>query len=130
MFNFVQRAAGHAVLVDPKQVEGEVKNYLVPGEKIYLTFKELRDLIVFTQYRIIMVDVRGVGIQRGIKTIPYQSIQRFEIRTGAAVDINTELMIWVTYATDPTYVILFANGDKNLLKVQKIISAGIFLNEQ
>lgn len=127
MFRLFQRAAGNSVRVDVNKVRDSVNPYLVSGENIYMAFKAVRDMIIFTQYRIIIIDVRGVGIQRGVKSIPYHSIQRFEIRTGAAVDINTELMIWVGYATDPTYVIVFANGDENLLKVQKIIATGLLL---
>lgn len=127
MFRLFQRAAGNSVRVDVNKVRDSVNPYLVSGENIYMAFKAVRDTIIFTQYRIIIIDVRGVGIQRGVKSIPYHSIQRFEIRTGAAVDINTELMIWVGYATDPTYVIVFANGDENLLKVQKIIATGLLL---
>lgn len=130
MFNLLQRAVGHATRVDNEKVRDHVSRYMIPGERIYMSFQVLRDMIIFTQHRIIIVDIKGVGIQKGIKTIPYKSITRFEIRTGGAVDINTELMIWIGYGSDPTYVIMFAHGDDNLYKVQKIIASALLLGEK
>lgn len=127
MFKMFHRTVGHATRMKPSEVEKQVNHYLIKNEKIYMAFKMLRDIVVFTQHRILIVDVMGVGVKKGIKSIPYKSISRFEIHTSGAVDINTELMIWIGFPKEPQYTIVFASGDENLLKVQELLASAVLL---
>ena len=44
-----------------------------------LAFSLIRDLIVFTEFRLILVDKQGVtGKKTSYKSLPYRSISRFQ----------------------------------------------------
>lgn len=51
---------GNATDVNHEEVKQELANVLIEGEKIDLAFKLVRDLIVFTEYRLIIVDKQGL----------------------------------------------------------------------
>ena len=60
------------------KVEKDLGDILVPGEQVTLAFSLIRDLIVFTEYRLILVDKQGMtGKKTSYKSLPYRSISRF-----------------------------------------------------
>ncbi len=79
-----------------------MKDVLTADERIDLSFKLVRDLIVFTNKRLIIVDKQGVsGKKVEYKSIPYKSISRFSIETSGHFDLDTELKIWISSAELP-----------------------------
>ena len=51
---------GNASQKDIDKVEKELENILTPTENVELAFSLIRDLIVFTDGRLILVDKQGV----------------------------------------------------------------------
>ena len=50
---------GNATEANHEEVKQELASVLIPEEKINLAFKLVRDLVVFTDYRLIVVDKQG-----------------------------------------------------------------------
>lgn len=64
----------------------------MPGEQVTLAFSLIRDLIVFTEFRLILVDKQGVtGKKTSYKSLPYRSISRFSVETSGHFDLDAEL---------------------------------------
>ncbi len=51
---------GNASQKNVDKVERDLEDILVPGEQVTLAFSLIRDLIVFTEFRLILVDKQGV----------------------------------------------------------------------
>ena len=68
---------------------------LVEGEKVYCTFKSVRDGVVFTTKRIMVINVQGItGRKKDCTSLPYSKIQAFSIETAGMLDLDSELDLW------------------------------------
>jgi hypothetical protein len=80
---------------DPKPLAAEVAPMLVDGENVYLAFKAMRDSVVFTNKRLIAVNVQGLtGKKRDYSSLPYSKIQAWSIETAGRLDLDAELELW------------------------------------
>lgn len=76
------------------QVVGEL---LVENEQILASFSSMRDKLVFTNGRIIAVNVQGItGMKKDFTSIPYSRIQMYSVETAGTMDFDSELTIWVS----------------------------------
>ena len=70
-----------ATEIDSKEAEQVIEKILMAGEKIEQSYRGLRDLLVFTDKRIIFVDIQGItGKRRNFISIPYNKIYRNRIK--------------------------------------------------
>ena len=66
-----------------------------PGEVILSTFRGIRDGVVFTNKRLIAVNVQGMtGKKKDFTSLPYSKIQAFSVETAGVFDLDSELEIW------------------------------------
>ena len=69
---------GHASEVSFEKVQKELSPILVEGENLEKVFKILRDMFVFTNKRLVLIDKQGLtGKKVDFLTIPYSSITKF-----------------------------------------------------
>lgn len=116
---------GNASQKDSEKVEAQLENVLIPGEQVRLAYVLVRDLIVFTEKRLILVDKQGVtGKKTSYKSIPYRSISRFTVETSGHFDLDAELKIWISSATEPSEVLQF-NSDRNVVEIQQALAAAV-----
>ena len=88
---------GTASQVDPSALTAELAPVLVQGEAITVAFKVVRDLFVFTNLRLVLIDKQGVtGKKTDYHSIPYKSIVQFSVETAGRFDMDAELRIWVS----------------------------------
>ena len=88
---------GIASQINPKQLEEEFAPILINGEQITGAFKTVRDLFIFTQYRLIMADKQGITVKKvEYHSIPYKSISQFSVETAGHFDMDSELKIWIS----------------------------------
>lgn len=81
--------------IDRKPKISGVEEILVPGESIVSTYSTIRDYVVFTDKRIISVNVQGVtGKKKDFTTLPYSRIQLFSIETSGVFDMDSELELY------------------------------------
>ncbi|KRL72372.1 superfamily I DNA RNA helicase [Ligilactobacillus saerimneri DSM 16049] len=116
---------GNATDANHEQVAKELEPVLIEGESINLAYKLVRDLIVFTDYRLIIVDKQGVtGKKVDYKTFPYKSISRFSVETAGHFDLDAELKIWISGAPEPVQSLQFRK-DKHINEIQKALAEAI-----
>jgi hypothetical protein len=73
----------------------DVVNLFIPGEEIIGCYKEIRDYIVFTNKRIISVNVQGMtGKKKDYTSLPYSKIQVFSVETSGVFDLDSELELY------------------------------------
>ena len=72
-----------------------VQPLLVHGEGIQLAFKTVRDMVAFTNKRVIAVNVQGVtGKKKDFTSLPYAKVQAFSVETAGHFDLDSELELW------------------------------------
>lgn len=116
---------GNASQKDTTKVEEQLAAILIPGEQVELAFALVRDLIVFTEKRLILVDKQGVtGKKSSYKSIPYRSISRFTVETSGHFDLDAELKIWISSAVEPAETLQF-KSDRNVVEIQQALAAAV-----
>lgn len=79
--------------------ESMVEPILITGETPVFSYQGIRDGIVFTNKRVIVINVKGVtGKQKLFASLPYNKIQLYSIETAGVFDIDSELDIWFAAA--------------------------------
>ena len=69
--------------IAPQSLEGELKALLVQGEQVHLAFKGIRDSVVFTDKRLISINVQGItGKKRDYTSLPLSKIQAWSVETA------------------------------------------------
>ena len=67
----------------------------VEGEKIISTYQAIRDGVVFTNKRIMVVNVQGItGKKKDCTSLPYSKIQAYSVETAGHLDLDSELELW------------------------------------
>ena len=116
---------GNASQKDIEKTERELENILTPAENVELAFSLIRDLIVFTDKRLILVDKQGAtGKKTAYKSYPYRSISRFSVETAGHFDLDAELKIWVSSAEEPAETLTF-RSDKSVIAIQKALAEAV-----
>jgi Bacterial PH domain len=88
---------GNASEIDVGELQAEFSKVLAPGERIEKAYKLIRDLIIFTDKRLILVDKQGLtGSKIEYHSLPYRTITHFSIETGGHFDLDAELKVWVS----------------------------------
>jgi hypothetical protein len=93
---------GNASEIDIEHVREELTPIIGDSEDIQQVFKVVRDMYVFTNKRLILIDKQGLtGKKVDYHSIPYRAITQFKLETAGHFDLDAELKIWVSGQTDP-----------------------------
>ena len=72
-----------------------IRPLLISGEDVIAAFKSMRDGVVFTEKRIIAINMQGItGAKVDCTSLPYSKIQAFSIETPGVLDLDGELALW------------------------------------
>lgn len=91
--------AGDANLTNLREISvgnirPEVTMFLIPNEEIIQAFQTVRDQVVFTNKRILAVNVQGLtGKKISYFSYPYSKVQYFGVETAGGLDIDIELIL-------------------------------------
>ncbi|MEL0642157.1 PH domain-containing protein [Pseudoalteromonas aliena] len=112
---------GNASEVDDSDLEKILANTLIEGEQVEKAYKVVRDMFIFTNKRLILIDKQGMtGSKMEMVSIAYSKITKFSKESAGHFDLDAELKIWV--GSDPTPISKeFKSGD-NINDVYRIIS--------
>ena len=81
--------------VDPQSLAAELESLLVQGEQVHLAFRGMRDSVVFTDRRLISINVQGLtGKKRDYTSLPLSKIQAWSVETAGTFDLDSELELW------------------------------------
>jgi hypothetical protein len=113
---------GNVSEVEISSVEKDLEKIMTEKEKVEKAYKLIRDLMVFTNTRLILIDKQGVsGKKMEYHSIPYKSITHFSVETAGTFDLDAELKIWISSVPDP-FVKQFKK-DNSIFDVQKALAA-------
>lgn len=81
--------------VDNAEGQSMVAPMLIDGENIMSAFRTARDMVIFTNKRIISVNVQGItGAKKDFTSLPYSKIQAFSVETAGVLDLDCEMELW------------------------------------
>ena len=113
---------GNAGSIEKEKVEKDYEQILLTEEQVELGFKLIRDIFIFTNKRLIIIDKQGItGKKTEYLTVGYKSISRFSIETAGTFDLDAELKIWISSEQSPSIQKKF-NKSVNVYEVQKILA--------
>ena len=95
MIDFTNGALFKLSPCSPQEIGPAVGPIMIRDEVIIASFKAVRDFVVFTNKRLIAVNVQGLtGKKRDFTSLPYAKIQAFSIETAGNFDLDSELDLW------------------------------------
>jgi hypothetical protein len=113
---------GNASEVDAGKLQTEFAQVLGPGERVEKAYQLIRDMLVFTDKRLIFVNKQGLsGSKVEYLSIPYRSIIRFSVETAGTFDLDAELKVWLT--GDPAPITLQFNKKLSIYAVQTVLAS-------
>ena len=74
-----------------------INDFLIDGEEVIGAYKSVRDGVVFTNKRIIVINVQGLtGKKQDYTSIPYSKISTFSLETAGFFDLDAELELYMS----------------------------------
>ncbi len=71
--------------------------FLATDEEIIFFYRHTRDRVIFTDKKIIAVDVQGLtGKKKEFRMFPYSKITSFSVETAGTFDWDSDLKIWIS----------------------------------
>ena len=115
---------GNASEVNIENISKEFEPILIPGESIEKAFKMIKDMFIFTNKRLILVEKQLVGSKVDYLSIPYNNIQKFSKESAGILDLDAELKIWIKSEDQPIKK-QFGKGGNNINEGYRILSQHI-----
>ena len=113
---------GNAGAIETEKLQEKYGKLLIPSEEIEAGFKIIRDTFIFTNKRLILVDVQGLtGSKIEYFSVLYKSITRFSVETAGSFDLDAELKIWISGEQTPSVSKRF-NKKVDIYEVQKLLA--------
>lgn len=113
---------GNAFEVNIEEVNKEYANILAENENIERAYKLIRDMFIFTNKRLILIDKQGMtGKKVEYHSIPYKSITHFSIETAGHFDLDAELKIWISGTQAP--IEKQFNKSLNIYALQSVLAS-------
>ncbi|ALS24692.1 PH domain-containing protein [Paenibacillus naphthalenovorans] len=119
---FFDGLMGNASELNAVDLQKEYARILAKGETIEKGYKVIRDLFIFTNKRLILVDKQGLtGRKMEYHSVPYRSITHFSIETAGSFDLDAELKIWISGNATPIQKQF--NKSLNIYELQSVLAA-------
>ena len=83
--------------VDNNEFGSIINDFLIDDESVIGAYKSIRDGVVFTNKRIIAINVQGLtGKKTDYTSIPYSKISTFSLETAGFFDLDAELELYLS----------------------------------
>lgn len=93
----LQGLFGNASEVDARELQKDLDAVLIEGERVVRAFRIIRDLFIFTDHRLVLIDKQGLtGRKAEYHSIPYRSITHFSVETAGTFDMDAEMKIYIS----------------------------------
>jgi hypothetical protein len=93
---------GNASEIDINEVTEELAPIIGSSESVQQVFKVVRDMYVFTNKRLLLIDKQGLtGRKVDYHSIAYRAITQFKVETAGHFDLDAELKIWISGQEKP-----------------------------
>lgn len=112
---------GNASEVKAEDIQKEFSKVLASTERVEKAYKLIRDMFIFTNKRLILVDKQGMtGKKVEYHSIPYKSITHFSIETAGHFDLEAELKIYISSTALP--ISKTFNKSLNIYELQSVLA--------
>lgn len=93
---------------------------LIPGEEVLGSYTTVRDYVVFTNKRVIAVNVQGMtGKKKDYTSMPYSKIIVYSIETSGVLDMDSELELCFSGVGKVTFEFM---GSSDIVAIGQAIS--------
>lgn len=111
---------GRGSEIDPDELEEEFEAVLTEQEQLERAYKIVRDLVVFTNKRLLLVDREGITSKKqSFMSVPYKHIVLFSKERSGHFEKDAELKIWVKGNPEP--ITLSFDKDKSIHEVYQVL---------
>ena len=122
---FRDKPMENLIHIQDKDICKNARALLLEGETVVGAYKTVRDQVIFTSHRIIMVDMQGLtGTRQQIFVLPYRKVVHFGIQTAGFGDPMQASQLTVCFADEHEAKFGFI-GQEDLFRVANAISARI-----
>ena len=123
--SLLNKILGNASNVSVEELSSKYGRLLTDNENIELGFSLLRDVFMFTNKRLVLIDIQGLtGKKQEYLSLPYKHISRFSLETAGTFDLDAELKIWISSENTPTVSKRF-NKSIDIYEVQKYLAGKV-----
>lgn len=103
-----------------EEVINQITPLLISGECLISSYKTIRDFVVFTNKRVIAVNVQGItGSKKDFTSLPYSKVQAYSIETAGTFDLDSELEMYFSALGKVKFEF---KGTSDIVKIGQIIS--------
>ena len=118
---------GQGWVMDTAEVNEKYGKLLIDDEKIEVGFKIVRDCFIFTDKRLLVVDVKGLtGTKVEYISLPYKSIVGFSVESAGILSLSADLKIWIDSWGEP--IVKKFDKNTNIYDLQKCSQSTFFLS--
>ena len=115
-----QESSVFKLTLDKKPNLKIIEDLLVSGEDVIAAYSTVRDKVIFTNKRVIAVNIQGItGMKKDFTTLPYAKVQAFSVETAGAFDMEGELDLWFSSVGCIHFEFL---AGSNIKEVNRVIS--------
>lgn len=108
---------------DPASLMRDIQPLMVPNEQILGAYQAMRDYVVFTNMRVISVNVQGItGKKKDFSSMPYSKVSAFSIETSGTFDMDSELEMYFSGLGKVKFEI---TGASDIVQIGQLISSYI-----
>lgn len=106
--------------ISNEEVINQITPLLISGECLISSYKTIRDFVVFTNKRVIAVNVQGItGSKKDFTSLPYSKVQAYSIETAGTFDLDSELEMYFSALGKVKFEF---KGTSDIVKIGQIIS--------
>ena len=122
MINFNKNSVWNLRPINVNEVRNELYGLLLTDEVILSAFKTIRDQLVFTNKRIVAIDVQGItGSKRSFSSLPYSKVQFFAIQTPSVMEMVKDSELYLEFSSGFSATFEF-KGDVDIGQIGRMVS--------
>lgn len=122
MINFANGTVFNLKPIEENDINKDVFNLFINGETLLGAYKTVRDQVIFTNKRIITIDVQGItGKRKDFSTLPYSKIQYFSVQTPGFAEFVPDCELQVFFNNGFSARFEF-KGNCDIISIGKTIS--------
>lgn len=104
---------------NPEPLLKQVGALLVNGEEVLSAYQTIRDFVMFTNKRVIAVNVQGLtGKKKDFTSLPYSKVSAFSVETAGTLDMDSELELYLSGLGKVKFEF---TGASNIVEIGKLI---------
>jgi hypothetical protein len=116
------RLLGNAGVMSIEDMEKDFGQLLAEDGEFQIGFKVMRDTFLFTDRRLVLVDVQGMtGRKKEFLSIPYDKITMYSVESAGFLDRDEDFKLWV--GSNPNPIERKFNKSVDIYAVQQVLAA-------